>query len=170
MRYTYEKSFIALIFLCSCVDYENDANFYYATFYPRNILRVAVVEPYELTADRQHVPLEWQINFQTDSIYFQFPVFMNEVGVHKNFIILYTQSGTIQGQPEWFVIDIEKKKERCFLSDIEYKSYINRINASSTILYNIDSVYNNLYETGKYPIGWPRKSVSDTAANVKDLQ
>ena len=149
---------------CDSSAFKSTSDFYHDRMYPRNTYRLPLIEPYELCTEMHKLPLEWQVNFQTDSIYFQYPVYMNYVGIHDDIIVLHSTMELQNRRPAWYIINAKNNCEQRFYDSLEYLSYLKSLNATVVKWYDIDSLYDAFSKNGLYPPGWPRKSIYDTVS------
>ena len=158
------KKILMLLFLfSSCGLLEDDNHDFYYSPSIGSMLRFPLIQPYVLCSENDN-PIRWRIDFLTDSISQQYQYHMKKVGICKRIIVLYTDSGSDFGKPEWYLVDTKEKEERSFFDSVSFQKKLKSKIKSNIKWYVIDSVYHDFDKYGKYPPGWPRKSAYDTVS------
>jgi len=141
----------------SCRDNRKTEDFYsYSKI--SYIYRFPLIEPYEITSPDNGV--NWVIEFKNTPPPARGIQFLTHIGVKDSVLVVYSPrdlSFSSDHPQVWVVVDVAKKEEKVFTSEIDYGAHLKSKGLVEIKLYEINKIFENFDATNKLPPEWPRR-------------
>lgn len=122
------------------------------------IYRLPLIEPYEITSPDNGV--NWILAFKGTSPPSHGVQFLTKVGMKDSVFVVYSPrdlSFSSDHPNVWAVVDVEKKEEKLFTNEWEYKAYLTNRGMGDISLYEINTVFKRFDNDKTLLVQWPRK-------------